>query len=650
MRDGEYLGRISWCKPDMPWLARIEVYQNRDIPEEDLDFLGPTRHVFVKDLPNVLQNQIGQIVSFRIFKTPWDVPDDKDPFHADGRTIKAAGFLRVAACEEDEWNQIPPVFQSDNVPPNSAKELILDTTFGQRKGWVGPWKAEKGRWVPKYDFSLWFWDAEDHALTAEPLGTPVEWFVRPPSTHSAQKLDASDGPRLATWFEKLITGAFPMMMRELQEKYPSWQVDLANSLTERNESEEDLQRWGKLAGIFNSLKFTDNEVDYLLSRPEGVAALLKAVERRAEFVEAEAVRMAEEELIRLETATKKKGEELADLESRFRSLDDEYQNKLDQLAVVENHFLENWDRLVKDVAVIASVLPEGKRDEDLVRQPAVSPLPPVRLTNDAETDDEETFINVSLANTLKRLAPGATTDGGRKFHAALLACRGLRVPHSGWTRAYGEAVGAASVTTIVSARPVWASFDDCWHDGLDTFWRQALTDTERLYLVHLQNVDLSLIESWAMPLVNILLGHAAVLPVDNFPPWPENVRLTWCAAPGEDRFPLPEKFSAAFPAIPQPDVDSWLAPDASMICPGISFASFAAWARIRNSSTGERVVPDSAVRRWPDLAPTMNRDILAIRSHLLRLYEDYGQDNALATAMDLRLGHMADGKEPTSLS
>ena len=311
---------------------------------------------------------------------------------------------------------------------------------------------------------------------------------------------------------------------------------------------------------------------------------------------------------------------------------------------LQRHFKENRERLLKDFAFLGELLQKGMASGEgsVVDAEEQSSIPNVNVNSGAGgwTDSEDIFIGELLSEKLKCHEIGATTDSARLLHATILACPCIRVPHPGWARAYAEAVGNNAVFNILPARPTWSSFSDVWDDGLNLVWRQALGMGDLLYILHIQNIDLSLVESWVMPLVNILLSHSQFLSVPGFPVWPDNLRITWSTADGcLERFPLSEKFLLCFPAVFGPSA----LPNTLSLSPvecgfsGIRYASFDYWAYLTDTECGELAVPEEVLQRYPDVAPTINRDVYAIRSQIERLFVDYDCSKAFEVARSIRL-------------
>ena len=160
------------------------------------------------------------------------------------------------------------------------------------------------------------------------------------------------------------------------------------------------------------------------------------------------------------------------------------------------------------------------------------------------------FINERLFPALLQWLPNVTLRWVELFHYTLLACRALLVPSCAWAIGYQEALGVTSRLQIHEVEPTWLSFADAFNKDFSPFWSEAVQDRHHLYLLVLQDINRSLPECWARPLLNLLAGFRQTLDTAGQYPWPENLRLLLTVATDSASYPLAEQVVRYFAAVP----------------------------------------------------------------------------------------------------
>ncbi|MEZ6128084.1 MAG: hypothetical protein R3C59_05350 [Planctomycetaceae bacterium] len=117
-----------------------------------------------------------------------------------------------------------------------------------------------------------------------------------------------------------------------------------------------------------------------------------------------------------------------------------------------------------------------------------------------------------------------------RFHATILTCRCVAVPHVGWGLAYAEAAGQP--LHVAHVEPEWLRFETAFDGPLKTAWRQAEADKDRVVIVLLEGVNRSPTAAWLQPWLNLLRGGPVQSSLNT---WPENLRMliTFADEPGQ---------------------------------------------------------------------------------------------------------------------
>lgn len=100
---------------------------------------------------------------------------------------------------------------------------------------------------------------------------------------------------------------------------------------------------------------------------------------------------------------------------------------------------------------------------------------------------------------------------------------------------------------IIYPNPKWVSFDDLWGSGFGAMFEMAHKNPEQLYVVIIQNYNLSPCECWSMPIVNLKMQYTDKLPYTEHIGFPHNLWLYFIESNIEDiSFPISEYFNSIF--------------------------------------------------------------------------------------------------------
>jgi hypothetical protein len=153
-------------------------------------------------------------------------------------------------------------------------------------------------------------------------------------------------------------------------------------------------------------------------------------------------------------------------------------------------------------------------------------------------EDCRTFLQNRLLPALVAWMPDMTLLWAELFHHTVRACQWVLIPNPAWGLAYCEAMGGTATIQVTQVEPTWLCFADAWKGAVEQCWKTAYQQPESLHLLLLEDVNRTLPECWAKPLLDLLAGFREVLPVAEQFGWPENLRILVCLASDQATLPL----------------------------------------------------------------------------------------------------------------
>ncbi|MDR1535763.1 MAG: hypothetical protein LBU64_11830 [Planctomycetota bacterium] len=554
---------VFHAKPDARY-GQIAVLGRTDgTPMEAVSEFPPRGRVFCPNLPDFLPSQPGLFVTFeREPSQKRDPSPNDDLFLANPRSIIPFG-AQVLAVPEEEWSGIPPRFAAENHKAPDRQTVYIRTTWKHRPAVVGPWKSSGALWIPKENGRLWHWLPPAFPRTLSNDG----WeYVPSPLPKGEHILDASDADSLVKWWKKQLRGIdeYRTIMDRLDRDIHGWTDALKKLLSESQDganAQLNRQKLGKIISLFDQFEWREEEWRRLLRSDAGQAALAHCIRTRVDEWEPQARNRLEEHLAETKAELARIQNSLDDKRLELEDVD----RKLEAVRETSEHLRGERTRLLRDAALLRELLGDAPSSSA-----TSSPSAPGRVAARPAADDGEdvwapaltvlaepavlnsdAFVTNRLAPVLGAWEPEARKTDACNFHAVLLSCRAVRVPHVGWTRAYKEAIGATAEMAVIVGSPQWSTFHDVWRAGLGCVWCAAECHTDRLFLLHVRELALSFADAWIHPLLDLLSGHASALPVAGRPGWPDNLRLCWSegGVANRDRFSLSDEVIAHFPVL-----------------------------------------------------------------------------------------------------
>lgn len=614
------------------------------VADNVLKLFQPNGKAFCTYIPDDLQDQDGLLVEFDYEP---NLLEQRNP-NTDYQLVTKGSIRPIGSqiidLAEKKWRSIPPFVAADSLPiPLPSKQgLLLRTQIDGAPAIVGPWKPAANGWEPKNP-SLLFAVPEDK-FTGDFHVQDYGHFTLD-QLKNGRHIDASDKDALIEWWRKQVIRLgepYRSIINQLDSKGRGWRAELSNSLSELDSSmakDRDHQCLEKILSLFDLLDWRDNEWRHILESDAGQIALRSVMETRVANLE----KMATDEV---EARIREKR---ADLEAVTEELEEKRRQgvetdlKIAALDEAAAHLSRERKRLALDVAALGGLLSDPDRNAWAVAPPSATAIssptwsPPSRSISLAPGIDETRYVTTRLLPALSCYEPSASESDASAFHAALLYCRAVRVPHAGWSRAYAAALGMTAPLFFLTASPDWRTFADAWKGGLRRPWLAAAEHPEFLFLVHVRELALAFPDAWIHPLLDCLAGYSYTIPVEGDPIWPDNLRLCWSdrGQAEKDRFAISDHILDHFPSIkPSGDfrVYTPLPPEFPDSC------SMDAWRRWRRSEAVDwkeaadyyaehyQVTEDQDYPVVGENRAMIIRDAAWIAAHLARMQGDSGRE------------------------
>ncbi len=492
-------------------------------------------------------------------------------------------------------------------------DLVLEPDKGQECFRFSAMIAEAGRIEPTA--------AED---------APICYLLNRLPEAQGEPVDLADGRQLAKWLLGLArTSELKQILDELDRKHPRWHALLQEAF-EKREDPDRLRllkgRWQRIDEILEAIHFDTKELAEFVERPPFDEFWHRATEQHRIALEEQAEQEAAPQLAKLraerDTLTAQVEKRRAELETMERQLAEQSEHARE----LREHFEDDRQRLLRDFAAYQAVVggtaipaPMGTGGpllDELLITPTDGPPP---ATTGAPEINQHAFVR-RLASRVARRHGTVRPEVCTLCHAAVLAVRALLVPHPGWSRAYAEAMGPAARLVSIQTEPHWLRFGDFRAAGFDEAWRAASEDGDRLYLLHLEDLDRALPELWLRPCLDLLAGFRDRLPDGRA--WPANLRLLASPAPDAAVLPLSPFVVGCFTALPRLLDAGPSSPGTDQPADEPSGTAFARWQIWRRADTEDKAdAAEPEMTQLPALDPALLRAGLrpAVEADLRRL-------------------------------
>ncbi len=276
------------------------------------------------------------------------------------------------------------------------------------------------------------------------------------------------------------------------------------------------------------------------------------VQKRREQIEEEAGKRASEAMTTVDEvekhldALKKTRDQLEIDILQLKENNDREESRISAIVDSAHHKLtEGRQELLAELSLLGPLLqsyPSGNGSTTVqsTRTVASTSSCVERFQCEGEAIDEPAFSRHWLPQSLHNHGCEIRDSHSELFHALVVACPLIAVPHLGWAAGYCEAMGVSAEMTPISVEPDYLSFRDIDNGPIGRAWRRAIENPDRLFLITLDGIDRSPSHAWFRPWINIVAGWSTTLPSDDDLTWPDNVRLFVTEEKSEACFALPD--------------------------------------------------------------------------------------------------------------
>jgi len=512
----------------------------------------PYGYVYAKDL--FQENDLHSLIEFQVFQSN-SSSYGKDVFIVDqSKKVKYTG-IRIVPTD------IPNSIVHNTIYINTLTALAIDdnrTIYIQQNQYIyGPFKSANSQFIPqtpskayKYNYS-----PSDVYQSGETL-----YLLSKPEI-AIDEMDCMTEVQLAEWFKKKIPSLFvDIDINEVKQAFSSVSAD---SL--------DQSRFQRVLTDLNAISFTRNEIRTLSENSEKLSSLyIKALNDAKKSLE----ELYLDDILRqkenIEEAIKTYNRQLSSIKEKY-SKDKE---DLDKLRREVTHLTENKERLIYDIRAnieIASPIPTSTRLLLTYNEQS--------YTKEGQPySDLQQFIS-SLHATLKSFGfdqaylPEKVIYQFR--HKKSFLCNNIHL-----VLVLAKATGNCKII-IQQVEPDWIKFESLYENGLKQVWKSAHQHPQIIHLFILEDINISSIECYARPVLDILSGARALLPVEGTK-WPANMWMIGIPfeRPDNYEFGLPllkNSFQnwGAFPMVTRTDLNTesnTLEPLGRILLPEILYA------------------------------------------------------------------------------
>ncbi len=192
------------------------------------------------------------------------------------------------------------------------------------------------------------------------------------------------------------------------------------------------------------------------------------------------------------------------------------------------------------------------------------------------------FVKTCLWPTLKSWYPNCTQRDSELLHLALLGCRCILVPDSGWATAYAEALGGE--LAIAHVEPDWLSFDRALQPQVSAVWSRHARSVSEPTLILFEGVNRSPSSAWLQPFLSCLRGLTSELPT--LGTWPNSIRLLFTFVDEPGVFTRDRSVQYAFGGISREHISTDDEPPGAPVKGFITAEAWESWSQ-HNSNTRE---------------------------------------------------------------
>jgi len=517
----------------------------------------PNGKIFVPYIPDTLELKNGDFITANYDKSDKFIEEDYDSkrydkYVADPHSLK---FHKIYVVKEKHYKESRPIHYG--LPLDVCVYIKTKDNY-----YIGPWQTHKNSEesvilkpkIRKEVYKIHVNDIDTGLIIKDyDSATGKEYLLEEPSVENATLIDASTNKQLTDWLVNCLISKAHDIFIKIDKEIPGWRQELRKAFEKLDPNEVEYQKWDKVYNILKQIEFEHEQIVKLntneIFKKKYDNALIQYRSRIEEEIQEdmEKKKTDNERKIKIyETKNAQLKKEIEKTKKHLKTL----KEKEDKYKEIAKHLDDARERIVKDYTGIVSLLnlnySENKFDYEIESQP------PLNISNNSPIiEAPQDFINNRLYPSLNKWVPGINKVMAEYFNYAILCCKGVFIPDLRWAIAYKEAVDVIH-SEIIQTEPTWLTFSDAWKSGLNSFWLSAIDNPDYLHLLILQDINRSLFQCWARPILDMIAGYREYLPTRNKSFWPDNLRILAIPVHENDEkgsFPLLENNVRNFAAI-----------------------------------------------------------------------------------------------------
>jgi hypothetical protein len=418
-------------------------------------------------------------------------------------------------------------FKKNGLATNLNTISLEDKTDGSFYGItdkyiVGKLRCKNGDVEPALHHRIQIWDLENENIISVDGKCRL---IKEPQGESIV-LDCMDEKQLFEWFRQLLKQIQPDYV-DLLDKNRSWRTELPNlfSTTDKEKLEADHIRLKRIEEKFDLLELSRNDVKTLVDSSEKFKVAFEEClnNHKDEFKENYAAELSQykseieqqkkeldAEIEKIQNQKKIEGSSLAKLANQII----EAENKLTEIK-------ENKDRIIQDFAIVKEVLQGENQCNNSIQESQNSFV--VEEIIDGKNDSIKTIEEFEEQLKFHLSKNAINSQFATKITNIISTQKAIIVKDIRIGLSIVEATNNAKYI-IQQVEPDWLHFKDFWNNGLGEIWNSAHNSPDKFHFLLLEDINMSALECYCRPLLDILAGVRKRIPYGQTP-YPNNLKI-----------------------------------------------------------------------------------------------------------------------------
>ena len=427
-------------------------------------------------------------------------------------------------------------FKKNDLVTNLNTITLEDKTDGSFYGItdkyvVGKLRCKNGKVEPALHHRIQIWNLEDdnlisvdgkYRLINEPRGKSII-------------LDCMDEKQLFEWFREFLNQIQPDYV-DLLDKNRSWREKLPDlfSKTDKEKLEADKIRLKRIEERFDLLELSRNDIKTLVDSSENLKVIFEKCinNHKDEYKENYADELSQYKS-EIEQQKKKLNTEIKKIQNQKKTQEDYLVKLSSQIIEAEiklSEIKENKDRIIQDFSVIREVLQVQNQNNNSIQENQSS-----FVVEEIKNDKNDSIKTIEeLEEQLKFYLSKNTINPqfATKITNVISTQKAILVKNIKIGLSIVEATNNAKYI-IQQVEPDWLHFKDFWDNGLGEIWNSAHNTPDKFHFLLLEDINMSALECYCRPLLDILSGVRKRIPYGE-KPYPNNLKIIATIAPFDE--------------------------------------------------------------------------------------------------------------------